>query len=87
MGFNSFEKRYGRALAVDGVKPTYRNITRGRYSVIATYYVVFHKADRDRVAPFLAYAGTKERERRTTVDRIERTLDQDIASMVNVGRS
>lgn len=60
MGFNSYQEKFGRILAIDGVAPRRDNILNGAYKLAATYYLTVTGKEKKDVAEFLRYVQSDE---------------------------
>jgi phosphate transport system substrate-binding protein len=48
MGFNSYNRRYGSRLNINGFSSTRENIIKGTYPLVANYYIIYDKKNRDK---------------------------------------
>ena len=55
IGFNSYKKRYGDILEVDGTAPSRDNILTGKYSLSTTYYLTVDGNERADLSRFIEY--------------------------------
>lgn len=60
MGFNSYQKKFGTILAVDGVVPTRENILNGSYKLTATYYLTLAAGENKNVSDFVQFVQSDE---------------------------
>lgn len=82
MSFNSYVKKYGRLLKVNGVEPTEETILESSYPLDITYYITYDKAYEKRLLPFFDYLITDE-----CKALINKRVIADIDSTVQINRS
>jgi phosphate transport system substrate-binding protein len=63
MGFNSYQKKYGSILDIDGVSPTRENILSGKYGLAATYYLTLAGTNNKSVADFVQFVWSEDGKR------------------------
>lgn len=62
MGFNSYRRRYGSLLNINGFAPNRENIINGTYPLVATYHIVYDRRNRDKkeLKAFFEYIRSDE---------------------------
>lgn len=60
MGFNSYQKKYGNILEINGVVPTRENILDDTYGLTATYYITMREENNESVDDFARFATSGE---------------------------
>lgn len=60
MGLNSYRRRYGSLVNINGIPPNRENILNDSYPISVTYHIVYDKRDKARIQPFLDYIASEE---------------------------
>ncbi len=62
MGFNSYRRRYGSMLNINGFAPNRENIINGTYPLVAHYNIIYDKRDREKaeLKTFFEYIRSDE---------------------------